>query len=629
MTKTIRFRIILISIILLGSLYYLYPTFYLYRLSPEEEKRLKLTDQESLQNLEERSIKLGLDLQGGMHLVLELDDSEMSMSDDDKADAIARALEIIRTRVDQFGVSEPIIQKAGDERLIVELAGVVDTARARRLVEQSAYLEFKLVKPQSMFLEALKIADQTILENNLALLREETSAEGTSETSPVEKSQETYDPMALFEEPGARDSIQAAREEKPDAAAAEITAAESDFDDLLSGTTAEADESKTPFSRLFSYDASYAQAMGRRESELLVPIRNVPLAKAYLSMPQVYEVISLVEVRNQVDYLRFRSEFEDDEPDTLEVLWGDDDTNFIGADGSEFKRIYLIKRRSEMTGEYLADANATLGGTMDPRNANKPLVLMQMTGDGADLFETVTASYLQRDLAIVLDKIVKFAPRIQSRIPGGRAQIEGVTSMEKARDLAIVLRAGQLPTPLAIAESRTVGPSLGADSIEKGSRAALIGLSLVLLFMLVYYRFGGLVASLALIFDLIIILAVLAGFNATLTLPGIAGLILTIGMAVDANVLIFERIREELRFGKTLRAAIDTGYNRAFSTIIDANITTFITAVVLFQFGTGPIKGFAVTLSIGLATSMFTAIYVTRVIFDLWTSRKKVKSIAL
>ena len=628
MKKSIRFRIIFISIILLGSLYYLYPTFYLYRLSPEEEKRLKLTDQESLQDLKERSIKLGLDLQGGMHLVLELDDSEMSMSDDDKEDAIARALEIIRTRVDQFGVSEPIIQKAGDERLIVELAGVVDTARARRLVEQSAYLEFKLVKPQSMFLEALKIADQTILENDLALLREESSAEETPETSPAEEFQKTYDPMALFEEPGAQDSIQAAREEKPETAA-EITAAESDFDDLLSGATTEADESRTPLSRLFSYDASYAQALGRRESELLVPIRNVPLAREYLSIPQVYEAISLVEVRNQVDYLRFRSEFEEDEPDTLEVLWGDDDTNFIGADGSEYKRIYLIKKSPEMTGEYLADANATLGGTMDPRNANKPLVMMQMTGEGADLFEAVTARYIQRDLAIVLDKIVKFAPRIQSRIPGGRAQIEGVPTMEKARDLAIVLRAGQLPTPLAIAESRTVGPSLGADSIKKGGQAALIGLVLVLIFMLVYYRFGGLVASFALILDLIIIMAVLAAFNATLTLPGIAGLILTIGMAVDANVLIFERIREELRFGKTLRAAIDTGYERAFSTIIDANITTFITAVVLFQFGTGPIKGFAVTLSIGLATSMFTAIYVTRVIFDLWTSRKKVKSIAL
>ncbi|MEA2063561.1 MAG: protein translocase subunit SecD, partial [Gemmatimonadota bacterium] len=266
---------------------------------------------------------------------------------------------------------------------------------------------------------------------------------------------------------------------------------------------------------------------------------------------------------------------------------------------------------------------------MDPRNANKPLVMMQMTGEGADLFEQVTAMYLQRDLAIVLDKTVKFAPRVQSRIGGGRAQIEGVQTMEKARDLAIVLRAGQLPTPLKIVESRTVGPSLGADSIASGAKAMVLGLALVLVFMLVYYRVGGIVADVALVLDLLIIMAVLAGFNATLTLPGIAGLILTIGMAVDANVLIFERIREELAVGKTLRAAIDTGYNRAFSTIMDANITTFITAVVLFQFGTGPIKGFAVTLSIGLATSMFTAIYVTRVVFDLWTSRKKVKSIAL
>ncbi len=622
MTKSIRFKIILISVILLGSLYYLYPTFYLSRLSPEERKRLKLTDQAALQDLEERSIKLGLDLQGGMHMVLELDESEVSMSDEDKTDAIARALEIIRTRVDQFGVSEPIIQKAGDERLIVELAGVVDTARARNLVKQSAYLEFKLVKQQSLFLDALKIADETILENDLVVLREESPAEETPEDLKVAEGQETSDPMALFEEPGSQEGVSAEQAE-PD------TAARSDFDELLPEMTSEADEARTPFSRLFSYDASYAQSMGRRESELLVPMKNVPLVKEYLSLPQVAETISLVEVENQVDFLKYRSELEDDEPDTLEVLWGDDDTDFIGADGSQYKRVFLLKKNPEMTGEYLADANATLGSAMDPRNANRPLVLMQMTGDGADLFEAVTARYLQRDLAIVLDKIVKFAPRIQSRIQGGRAQIEGVPTMEKARDLAIVLRAGQLPTPLTIAESRTVGPSLGADSIQKGSQAALFGLSLVLVFMLIYYRFGGLVANLALLFDLLIIMAVLAGFNATLTLPGIAGLILTIGMAVDANVLIFERIREELRFGKTLRAAIDTGYERAFSTIIDANITTFITAVVLFQFGTGPIKGFAVTLSIGLATSMFTAIYVTRVIFDVWTSRKKVKSIAL
>ncbi|MBN2289595.1 MAG: protein translocase subunit SecD [Candidatus Glassbacteria bacterium] len=630
MIKSIRFKIIFISLILLGSLYYLYPTFYLSSLSPDKMKRLRLTDQAQLQDLEERSIKLGLDLQGGMHLVLELDDSEMSMSEDDKADAIARALEIIRTRVDQFGVSEPIIQRAGEDRLIVELAGVVDTARARSLVEQSAYLEFKLVKPQGMFLEALKLADETVLENDLVLLREETPAEEeTPGTAPAEKPRETLDPLELFKEPAAQDSAEAELSGQPDTLEGTLPSAEGDLEDLLSGTSAEADESKTPLSRLFSYDASYLRAAGRRENELLVPLQNVPLVKEYLSLPQVQETLSLVEVKNQVDFLKYRSEFEDDEPDTLEVLWGDDDTDFIGADGSVFKRIFLVKKTPEMTGQFLADANATLGSGMDPRNANKPLVLMQMTGEGADVFEAVTARYLQRDLAIVLDKIVKFAPRIQSRIPGGRAQIEGVPTMEKARDLAIVLRAGQLPTPLTIAESRTVGPSLGADSIRKSSRAALIGLGLVLVFMLIYYRFGGLVANIALIFDLVIIMAVLAGFNATLTLPGIAGLILTIGMAVDANVLIFERIREELRFGKTLRAAIDTGYERAFSTILDANVTTFITAVVLFQFGTGPIKGFAVTLSIGLATSMFTAIYVTRVIFDLWTTRKKVKSIAL
>lgn len=617
MFQNIRFKIIFILVIFLGSLYYLWPTYYLSQLPAEDKRLMSLSDPQGLRELEERSIKLGLDLQGGMHLVLELDQSEISMAADEQEDAIDRALEIIRTRVDQFGVSEPLIQKVGDERIIVELAGVVDTARARALVEQSAYLEFQLVKFQNEFQEVLALVDEVIIENELFLLPQEEEA-GEAPAQAEQERGEEFDPMDLF---GKEDE----QRTEPDSIESEE---ESSLDELLGSEGALADETKKPFSQLF-YQQSQGLQTERRENYLLVPMDREPLVKEYLNLPEVRELIKLAEVNNQVDYLRYRSLDEEDEPDTLEVLWGDSKDNYVGPDGVVYKLIYLLKKHAEMTGEFLADANATLGSGYDPKTANKPLVMMQLISEGADSFATISERYIQRDLAIVLDNIVKTAPRIMSRIPGGRAQIEGQPTMESARDLAIVLRAGALPAPLTIAESRTIGPSLGADSIQKGSQAAMIGLALVLIVMLVYYRFGGLVANVALIFDLIIILAVLAGFNATLTLPGIAGLILTIGMAVDANVLIFERIREELRSGKTLRAAIDAGYDKAFSTILDANITTFITAVVLFQFGTGPIKGFAVTLSIGLATSMFTAIYVTRVVFDLWTLRKGVKSIAL
>ena len=627
MIKNMKLKITIIAVLFAGSLYYLWPTFYLARMSPEKLKVMRLSDPQGLKDLEERSIKLGLDLQGGMHLVLELDQSKIKMGEKEGADAIDRALEIIRTRVDQFGVSEPLIQKAGDERIIVELAGVVDTARARALVEQSAYLEFKLCKPQSEFLDVLAQADEVIRENDLYLLEQEKQQAATPAEEKKGESGEEFNPMELFNEnkPDSGKTAVPQDSAQRDSLKADSTAADTSAAVKESAMTG---ENRKPLSRLM-FQESLNQPGARRESELLVPVNNVALVSAYLAMPEVQQMVSLAEVNNQVDYLRYHSQDEGDEPDTLEVLWGDDDTNFIGPNGVEYKRIFLMKKKPEMTGGFLADANATLGSGYDPKTANKPLVLMQLTGEGADSFETITERFIQRDLAIVLDKIVKFAPRIMSRIPGGHAQIEGVPTMEKARDLSIVLRAGALPAPLTIAESRTIGPSLGADSIRKGSLSATISFLIVVIFMVIYYRFGGLVANVALVFNMILILAALAGFNATLTLPGIAGLILTIGMAVDANVLIFERIREELRSGKTLRAAIDAGYDRAFSTILDSNLTTFITAVVLFQFGTGPIKGFAVTLSIGLAASMYTAINVTRVIFDLWTSRKNVKSIAL
>ena len=266
---------------------------------------------------------------------------------------------------------------------------------------------------------------------------------------------------------------------------------------------------------------------------------------------------------------------------------------------------------------------------MDPSSIGKFEVSLTLNDEGARIFSRVTGANIKKRLAIVLDNRVFLAPEIQVKIRDGRSRITGLNTMEEAQDLAIVLRAGALPAPVRIIEERTVGPSLGMDSIMKGSQSAIYGLLVVALFMVIYYRVGGMLADMALILNVILIMAVMAYFNATLTLPGIAGIILTIGMAVDANVLIFERMREELKRGKTIRASIEQGYGNAFSAILDANVTTFIAGVVLYTFGTGPIKGFALTLMIGIVASMFTAIVVTRVVFDYAVSNWSIKELKI
>jgi len=284
----------------------------------------------------------------------------------------------------------------------------------------------------------------------------------------------------------------------------------------------------------------------------------------------------------------------------------------------------LLKSRTLFTGEYITDARVQI----DSRY-NEPYVSISFDSRGARLFENITGQNIKKRLAIVLDNKVYSAPVIQDKISGGRAQITGRFGMDEARDLAIVLRAGALPAPVKILEERTVGPSLGRDSIEKGIKSTIIGGLAVVIFMAVYYGLSGVIANVALVLNVLLIMSGLAFFGATLTLPGIAGIILTIGMAVDANVLIFERIREELRLGKTPRASIEGGYGKALVTILDANVTTLIAALVLFQFGTGPVRGFAVTLSIGIIASLFTAIFVTRVIFDYFYVQKRMKKISI
>ncbi len=292
--------------------------------------------------------------------------------------------------------------------------------------------------------------------------------------------------------------------------------------------------------------------------------------------------------------------------------------------GEVTKTPFLVKKRTALTGETLSGAEVRYDSDF-----NEPYVAITFDSIGAMIFQEITRANVKKRLAIVLDDNIYSAPVIQEEIGGGRAQITGQFTTEEARDLAIILRAGALPAPVVILENRTVGPSLGKDSIEQGVRSILLGAILVIVFIAIYYKLSGLIAVTALMLNLVLILGALAYFGAALTLPGIAGMLLTVGMAIDANVLIFERIREEVRVGKTVRAAIDAGYSKALSTIVDANITTFIAAVVLFQFGTGPIKGFAITLCIGIAASMFTAVFVSRVIFDIFMSRKKVANLSI
>ena len=509
-----------------------------------------------------KELKLGLDLQGGMHLVLEVDTK--GLSKDAAESSVKGALEIIRNRIDQFGVSEPTIQKIGAKRILVQLPGLRDANRAKNLIGKTALLEFNLLASNEDIKQTVDALD-SYLKNNYekyAFLKE------------VEEEKATAVEEALLEKP-----------EEP----ADTTSETTDTTGVIE------DESK--YNNLFS---SLIAVYG---SELVVKPENLPLFKKLISLPEIKKVI----------------------PGGIKILLGKINPEDINGP----RPVYFLYDKVELTGVSLKSADVRIGQGMDPKTANKPYVSLQFDNEGARIFSNVTGQHIKERLAIVLDNIVHSAPVIQDKIRGGNAMITGINDMKEAKDLAIVLRAGNLPAPVNIVEERTVGPSLGSDSIKAGFKAALIGMIIVVLFMMIYYKISGVIADFALICNILIIMAALTMLNASLTLPGIAGIILTIGMAVDANVLIFERIREEIRSGKTVRTAIDNGYKKAVITIADANITTLITAIVLYQFGTGPIKGFAVTLSLGILASMFTAIVVTRAIFDNIVTRKARKTLSI
>jgi protein-export membrane protein SecD len=546
MTSNLRWKVLLVLLVLVLSAWRASYTFRYLSLD-EEQKAAMPTEQ--VEALEAQSLRLGLDLKGGMHLVLEVD--KEGLPADEARDVMDRALEVINNRIDEFGVAEPSIQREGDNRIIVQLPGLKDEQRAKRLIGRTALLEFLPVVTPDQYDLTFRAIDRALVD-----------------TMRAHGELEDQDDAVLS------DAEQAARE-RPITARA-----------IVPG------------------DIPYFAE------------EDVPWIDEQLDRIDLDQVLPHKEGQPGVPRVR--------------ISW--DKESVTMQDGNEYRAFYILEDEPLMTGSVVVSADVRPG--LDPDYPNSPGVQLRLSRSGGRIFADYTGDHVGEHLAMVLDGTVQSAPVIRDRIPAGTpASITGSFTDAQAKDLAIVLRAGRLPAPMTVVEERTVGPSLGRDSITLGVRAMLIGGILVILFMLVYYRASGFVAIGALAMNILVVVALMSSLPVSpkpaLTLPGLAGIILTIGMAVDANVLIFERIREEIRNQKTVRAAIRDGYERAFTTILDANVTTLIAAAVLLQFGTGPVKGFAVTLSLGILASMFTAIVATRVVFDLVTLSRNVKRLSI
>ncbi len=608
--KKNRWKIILILISIAAVLWYLYPTYkdinYQKKLSQlRGEDSLKFVQEhiDDIQKVKQKRIKLGLDLQGGMYVSLEVDivkmldnlaknkdetfrqilnevkkeavvsqepvtsillrkfqekgirlsryygdirqsDAEIISELEKQAqDAIDRALEVIRNRIDKYGVAEPSIQKQGANRIVVELPGVKNREEVRQLLQSTAVLEFKLLKPADIAIKVMQSIDSYLAGKEI---------KDTTDTAKVASKTDTTKTIA--QELGA-----------------DTTAGLSEFEKF---------KKEHPF---FAY-----VRVDERTGIGFVMARDKRYVEYLLSRPDIQNLI----------------------PPDFEFVWSA--KPFTAQDGNQYYNLLAVKKDPEITGKVITEARATI----DPDN-NAPIVIMRMNSEGAREWARITGANINKHIAIILDGTAYSWPVVRTKIIGGSSQIEGLDSPEEAKLLEVVLKAGALPAPLEIIEERTVGPSLGEDSIQKGLQAAWISFFVITLFMILYYSTAGIVADLALVLNIAFILAALAGFNATLTLPGIAGIILTIGVAVDANVLIYERIREELAIGRTLRSAIDEGYSKAFSAIFDSNITTFLTGLILYNFGSGPIQGFALTLMIGIIANLFSAVFITKVIYDI------------
>jgi len=587
MKQNIKFRILLVVAAIVLSLGALWPTFRTLGMSLEEKQ---IFAQEN-PKVAAKAIKLGLDLQGGTHLVLEVD--KTGLDAEAAKDAADRALEVIRNRIDQFGVSEPEIRKQGESRLLVQLAGVAPE-QAKGLLSSTAQLEFKMLREPADIKVVLERLDAAVTKVSNRKSGNET-AKDTAVAVVKDSATQVSDSANALLAAAKADSV------KKDSAARVArslfggdVAAAGKIDTVKDSTTAKVKYAERAF-------VSYLIPFG---NSIAVEENNVEAVKKIIARPEAQDVLKAQEA---------------------DLLWARKSTDV--GNGKFVRVLYVLKRRAEMKGDYVADAQPSFeqGGM----RGGAAMVELTLKGRGPKEFARITGANISKQMAIVLDGAVFSAPVIQGRIAGGRASITGLEGIEEARQLAIVLRAGALPAPMHIAEERSVGPSLGADNIKQGMIAAALGSLAVILFMAWQYLGAGLLANVALVLNVLILAAILAVFHATLTLPGIAGIVLTVGMAVDANVLIYERIREELRSGRSVRSAVDAGYKRAFSAIFDSNLTTVLTAYVLYKLGTGPIRGFGLTLTIGIIASMFTALFCTRIVFDIWLAAKDRTSISI
>ena len=560
MFASIRSRLLLIAALVIASVYFLFPRNVTIReRGPSGVMRDTVVTRVPL--------KRGLDLQGGMHLALELDQSKQ-VSADPKKD-LDLALTVLRKRIDEFGVEEPLVQKVGDNRIVVELAGITDPARAKGIVQRSAFLEFKITNETGALEKALPAMDRTL------------KSLGIKGQAQPEK------PSAVQQLLGG-DTSQAAPK---DSTRPDTSRKARGKKDTAARDSAVQDTTPVPGGVLSGL--IQPAGAGGVPGEYAVP---------ETAFPRVDSLINLPAVARQL-------------PRGVVLRWSAAPTS-VGVQPVRF--LYALEDKSIVTGANLVNAQAQL----DPLT-NGPIVTFELDRAGGRRFGDETGKHVGDYMAILLDGRVQGRPPvIQSRI-GRNGQITlGGKSLQEAQDLALTLKAGALPIPLKIVEERQVGASLGSDSIRKGITAGLVGTAMVILIMLVFYRLSGVLAVVALGLYILFTLGALSMVDATLTLPGLAGIVLSIGIAVDANVLIFERIREELMHGKTVRLAIDEGFRHAMNAIIDSNVSTVLTALFLFQFGTGPVKGFAVTLIMGIIASMITAVFVTRTFFMIWLNRR-------
>lgn len=564
---------IILAVIALSA-YTVWPSIQVHSKKGEEQKAFLKENPK----LATKSINFGLDLAGGTSITLQIDKSGLKEGDDIK-DIQAQSLEIIRNRVDQYGLSEPQISPSGDDRILVELAGV-DDSTAKALVGSTAKLEFKILAEADRFPQVVGLIDQYL----------------TRQTTDV-----TASDSATADSTAKDSSVAAAESAKP----AADTAKQLSDEELLGGKVAEAPKAEDT-AKAATEEAAPAAEVGKALSSYYMSFAN----GGFIAEEDIEKVKKILELEGVKKLI----------PRDLNFAFGSGLEKISNDSPVKAKRLYLLKRRAEMGGDDIV--NAQPHRLSDGVSAGEVAVTLKFGGIGPKKFSAVTAANVGKQMAIVLDNQVISAPRINERIPNGDAQITGLDDMAEANRLAVVLRAGALKAPMKIIESRTVGATLGEENIVQGFGSGAVGLILCLVFMVAYYRLGGLIASLGMIINTLVTAAVMSVFNATLTLPGIAGFILVVGMSLDANVIIYERIREELKAGLTARAAVAKGYERAFTAILDSNLTTVLTGLILYKIGTGSVKGFGLTLTIGILTSLFCAITLTRAILD-WKLAKR------